>query len=481
MRLLDLFSGIGGFHLGIEQAGFELDWVGFSEVDKFASAVYKYRFPEAVELGDVRTIRHQDLPKIDIITFGSPCQDFSLAGLRSGMQGDRSSLISESIRLIDECRPSFFIWENVKGTFSSNNGEDFWAIIKAFTNLGGYRLEWQLLNTRWFPRTPQNRERIYLVGYSGDPGSRSVFPITRTGGKNREVVEPGKSTRQHSKCLTVAGNPENHSGMQLIKQVSNASPRERGFKDVCPSLLSRDYKDPKIVRVIDKEGKGKNNQTYAAALTGGAHSGGNHSDMDLLQIADVRQDEGLRIREDKISPCLNAVKNSETEPSWMPPLALEPQPVLTPGREEKRQNGRRFKDPGEDMFTLTAQDQHGVKFTYSDKALNETLEKEKLGPDELKALDTYNRTSKDHIPTLTDPKHNNIKLYDKTKIRRLTPIECMRLQGFPDLWNEYGNLDGKVVKISDSQRYKQAGNAVTVDVVKAVATNIKKLPCHKSS
>lgn len=116
MRLLDLFSGIGGFHLGLEQAGFEFDWVGFSEIDKYAKATYSKNFPEAVDLGDVRTV--SKLPKIDIITFGSPCQDFSIAGKRAGLDGNRSSLIGEAIRLIADCKPRFFIWENVKGTFS---------------------------------------------------------------------------------------------------------------------------------------------------------------------------------------------------------------------------------------------------------------------------------------------------------------------------------------------------------------------------
>ena len=112
----------------------------------------------------------------NIITFGSPCQDFSVAGKRTGLEGQRSSLIGEAIRLITECRPDIFIWENVKGVFSSNDGEDFWAVVQAFTNIGGYRLEWQLLNTAWF--LPQNRERIYLIGHLAETGGRfKVFPI----------------------------------------------------------------------------------------------------------------------------------------------------------------------------------------------------------------------------------------------------------------------------------------------------------------
>src|SRR6056300_1592931 len=101
---LDLFSGIGGFHMGLERAGYKVKSY-FSEVDKHAIAVYKNQFKDAEYVGSVTDVRGEQLPKIDIITFGSPCQDFSLAGKRKGMGGDRSSLILEAIRLIEECRP----------------------------------------------------------------------------------------------------------------------------------------------------------------------------------------------------------------------------------------------------------------------------------------------------------------------------------------------------------------------------------------
>jgi DNA (cytosine-5)-methyltransferase 1 len=180
---LDLFSGIGGFHLGFERAGYKVNSY-FSEVDKHAIAVYQHQFKDSTYVGSVTDVRGGDLPRIDLITFGSPCQDFSQAGSRRGLTGDRSSLIAEAIRLIGECRPRVFIWENVKGAFSSNDGADFAAILQAFVDIGGYRLEWQLLNTSWF--LPQNRERVYLVGHlaeaRGDWGG--VFPITTGTGED---------------------------------------------------------------------------------------------------------------------------------------------------------------------------------------------------------------------------------------------------------------------------------------------------------
>jgi DNA (cytosine-5)-methyltransferase 1 len=343
---LDLFSGIGGFHLGFEKAGFEVNSY-FSEIDKYAIDVYKNNFKNSTYVGSVTDVRAEQLPKIDAITFGSPCQDFSLAGKRKGMGGDRSSLITEAIRLIDECRPRFFIWENVKGTFSSNNGEDFWAIIQAFTNIGGYRLEWQLLNTKWF--LPQNRERIYLVGYLGNGSGGQVFPIRET---TRQNIKPSK--KQDNKSLI------------KIKSVIGYSRDSKG------KVTSYHKKDE------------------ANTLHSSSGSGGNT-----------------------------------------------------------------------DQYI----------YNYGQKSLNETLEKENLSKDQVKALDLYNKKAKDDCPTLTEPHHNSLRLYEKGLIRRLTPIECERLQGFPDNWTQYGESG----KISDTQRYKMCGNAVTVDVVEAVAKNIIKV------
>ena len=175
MKIIDLFSGIGGFSLGFQRAGYQFTEHYFSEIDKHAIANYKKNFPNAKHIGDITTLQPADLAGADIITFGSPCQDFSLAGKRAGLAGTRSSLIQHAIALIAQLRPSVFIWENVKGAFSSNSGADFWAIIKAFANIGGYRLEWQLLNTSWV--LPQNRERIYVIGHLAGRSEQGVFPI----------------------------------------------------------------------------------------------------------------------------------------------------------------------------------------------------------------------------------------------------------------------------------------------------------------
>ena len=336
ITLLDLFSGIGGFHLGLQKAGFKVKSYN-SEIDKYANQVYKHNFKQSTYVGSVTDVRGSELPRINAITFGSPCQDFSLAGKRKGMGGERSSLILEAIRLIKECRPDFFIWENVKGTFSSNNREDFAGILQAFANIGGYRLEWQLLNTKWF--LPQNRERVYLVGYTPRKSRGQIFPIGES--IKRDVIE-----KESSACITTSY----HKGVNFDNQL-------------------------------------------IAAQRGRAYRG---------------QPQQLEFREDGNSNTLSTVQKDNY--------------VLGYSRDKKgKVVSRHRKDIANTIHSSSGTGNNTDQFVNS--------------------------------------------------IRRLTPIECERLQGFPDNWTQQG-VDGP---ISDTQRYKMCGNAVTVDVVEAVGKKIIKL------
>ena len=369
---LDLFSGIGGFHLGFEKAGFKVKSY-FSEIDKHAVAVYKHQFKDAEYVGSVTDIRGEQLPKIDLITFGSPCQDFSLAGKRKGMGGERSSLILEAIRLIDECRPSVFVWENVKGTFSSNNGADFAAILQAFANIGGYRLEWQLLNTSWV--LPQNRERIYLVGYSTKPGRnwRGVFPIGESTGENTKLPRQQANTCTITTRYGADGNGSYITERkQYAQKVKVKSATKAGYEEATEGD-SINFSNPESKTRRGRVGKGK-----AQTLDTGAN-----------------------------------------------------QAVVQPTLIEHR--GHKNKAP---------------KVIKNGKV--PTLRSESHG----------------HETKVVEPNY---------RIRRLTPIECERLQGFPDNHTAYGIYDGEVKKVSNTQRYKQCGNAVTVDIVALVAEAVKPL------
>lgn len=347
INLLDLFSGIGGFHLGLERAGFRVNSYN-SEIDKYAIDVYKHNFKNSTYVGSVTDVQGSELPRIDAITFGSPCQDFSLAGNRKGMAGERSSLILEAIRLIQECRPRFFIWENVKGTFSSNSGEDFAAILQAFANIGGYRLEWQLLNTKWF--LPQNRERVYLVGYTPTKSQGQIFPIGQSSTKINELQG------QQTNTLTARYAGESQ-GSYIIE-----------------------------------------GELYAqiAAQRGRSYRG---------------QPQSLEINKEGVSNTLTSVYKDN----------------YVVGTLRTHNDGKGFrKVVGTDCPTIPA------------RAREDGSGQPIIG--------------------------------NEQTIRRLTPIECERLQGFPDNWTQRG-VNGP---ISDSQRYKMCGNAVTVDVVEAVAKQIIK-------
>nr|DAI39173.1 MAG TPA: Cytosine specific methyltransferase [Caudoviricetes sp.] len=208
MKIIDLFSGIGGFSLGFQRAGYQFTEHYFSEIDKHAIANYKYNFPHAKYIGDITTLHGGDFTDIDIITFGSPCQNFSTAGKREGLAGVKSSLIKYAIALIANIRPSVFVWENVKGAFSSNAGADFWAILQALANIGGYTIEWQLLNTSWL--LPQNRERIYLIGHIARRSIPGVFPIGEiakdSSKKTRNIYDYSRTILRGYKNSTSTGS-----------------------------------------------------------------------------------------------------------------------------------------------------------------------------------------------------------------------------------------------------------------------------------
>ena len=468
---LDLFSGIGGFHLGFERAGFKINSF-FSEIDKHAIAVYKHKFPKSTYVGSVTNVQGGDLPRIDLITFGSPCQDFSLAGKRAGMGGDRSSLILEAIRLIGECRPRVFIWENVKGTFSSNSGEDFAAIIQEFTNIGGYQLEWQLLNTSWF--LPQNRERIYLVGYSTTPkrGWRGVFPIGRGNGKDnvqriKVVGDRGTGGQQGliygddgiAPCLNAhsfADPMKIKENFPKVKQIGTKFDSNGGTQ---PYQQDRVYDADGIVPALNQ---GKSDLIIKESVVEPMIGIGIYGNNKETQY----QKEGTRALALKASNQTNPRSGGTT-------LVGEPIIVAQRGRYNEDGTTSQQLEPNQNgtTNTLTAvqKDNMVVQPNYGSKSLNETIERNTLNEGEPKALDLYNREARDESPTLTEPHHNSLRLFDGYRIRRLTPIECERLQGFPDDHTSLGNYDGETKPMSNTQRYKQCGNAVTVDVVEAVA------------
>lgn len=473
MKFIDFFAGIGGFRKGMELAGHEC--VGFCEFDKFATASYismhllteeqrkaledipiKKRQKEILKeeyrngewyANDIRRVYAGDIPKTDCWCFGFPCQDISVAGKQAGFQGNRSSLFFRVMYLVgqlkEEDKPTYLFIENVKNLLSVNGGWDFARLLIEMEQWG-YDAEWQVLNSKDFG-VPQNRERCFIIGHLRGRSSAEVFPIKGT-------------DRENSVSLNLFG---------------------------CLN--------------------GRNSQRDRV------YSG------------------------DGLAPTISTKPGGNTEPK----IAI---PVLTPDRAEKRQNGRRFKEDGEPMFTLTSQDRHGVAIdplgvlrnvrTEYGKEIRKDYESGKLdisrheflaneiredgiantlstvqkdnrlavkvaeatkqGYSECRVgIDAVNlsvpgsktrrgRVGKEVANTLDTSCNQGIFVkvsdelivyavwYEKYQcyiaIRKLTPKECFRLQGWSDDYFEKAQFVN-----SDSQLYKQAGNGVTVTVIEAMA------------
>ncbi|WP_304341578.1 DNA cytosine methyltransferase [Metaclostridioides mangenotii] len=189
LTFIDLFSGIGGFRLGMEMAGHKC--LGHCEIDKFANksyiAIHKPKEGEWYE-SDITRVRASDIPRADVWCFGFPCQDISVAGKQKGFSGNRSSLFFTVTRLIrdikEEDRPKYLFIENVKNLLSINRGYDFLKVLIELDRIG-YDAEWQLFNSKDYG-IPQNRERVFIIGYLRGRSRRKIFPITR---KNRATLK----------------------------------------------------------------------------------------------------------------------------------------------------------------------------------------------------------------------------------------------------------------------------------------------------
>ena len=220
LTLGSLFDGSGGFPLGGMLAGITPLWA--SEIEPFAVRVTTKRLPQMKHYGDVSSLNGAELPPVDIITFGSPCQDMSIAGKRSGLDGSRSSLFYEAVRIIKEMRcatdgkyPRFCVWENVPGAFSSNKGEDFRCVLESLCRVkdesvsvprcekwtaageilaDGFSLAWRVLDAQYWG-VPQRRKRIYLVAdFDGECAGKVLFESESVSGYSAESFRTWQRT-----------------------------------------------------------------------------------------------------------------------------------------------------------------------------------------------------------------------------------------------------------------------------------------------
>ncbi len=408
MQFVDFFSGIGGIRLGLEQAGHEC--VGFCEWDKFARQSYKamHYTKGEWESHDIRATKSYDVPDADLWCFGFPCQDISVAGKQKGLQeGERSGLFYEIMRLLagrrKEDRPQWLLIENVKNLLSIGNGFDF-ARLLCEVGGHGYTLQWDTLNSKNFG-VPQNRERVFIVGYLGNIRGREVFPLRPADGENpcelneitQGVADSQRIYDSGGLARTLKGEGGGQGGKTGLYAVKVLKPYGSTGGTCGLSIIENETGVAAPCAARDYKGISRNNGNAVVCMS----------------IRGQKLQKQIDIAPTIDTGCRDNLTRKQTCCA-----------VLTPDRTKKRPNGRRMKEPGEPSFTLTAQDRHGVAM-----------------------------------------------LGDNVRIRRLTPRECWRLQGFPD---EYCDK-AKAAGISDTQLYKQAGNSVTVNVARAIGERLKEI------
>lgn len=173
MTFGSLFSGIGGFDLGFERAGLSCKWQ--VEIDKDCNRVLENQWPDVKRFRDIISVKIEELEQADVISFGSPCQDLSVAGRRKGLAGERSGLFYEAMRIVRESRPAFAVWENVPGAFSSNAGLDFVAVLREFRECGARDIAWRVFDSQYCGVAQQRRRVFVVADFRGERAGEILF------------------------------------------------------------------------------------------------------------------------------------------------------------------------------------------------------------------------------------------------------------------------------------------------------------------
>lgn len=426
LRIGSFFSGIGAFEKALERLEIPHETVFYCEIDKYASKAYSliHNVPESFNLWDITKVDETELPEFDLMTWGFPCQDISVAGKQAGIvEGEtRSGLYYDGLRILKHKMPKYSIIENVKNLTSEKFRPIFHQILCDLED-AGYHSYYEVLNAKDYG-IPQNRERIFIVSIRKDVDQGFVFPLPFD------------------------------NGLRL--------------KDLLEDEVDEKYyisqeKTEKLLESM-RNGKQYHSQDYCYAIDANYYKGVSQSDLtngkrQTVTVSVSRKGEKFE-KEIDIAHTLMArdYKGFDNTPSNAVCV-----PVLTPDRQEKRQNGRRFKDDGEPMFSLTTQDRHGILQIGNIDQDIRTRDNPQTGriydPAEIS-------------PYLSTMQGGNLepKVLTNYRIRKLTPLECFRLMGFDD-------ADFKICKdngISDSQLYKMAGNSIVVQVLEGILGNLLK-------
>ena len=439
IKYFSTFTGVGGFEIGIQTAIPGAECVGMCEIDPHASNVLRYKFKGVKNYGDIRKVNAEELPDFDILCGGFPCQTFSIAGNRMGFKDTRGTLFFELARIAKSKRPKILFFENVKGLLSHEEGRTITTIIKTLDELG-YDAEWQVLNSKHFG-VPQNRERIVIVGHLRGTSGYKVFPIPRANSNNNEKSKGEKIIHGTITC----GLGRQGSSGEYVKSIDTINKARKGLKEITTGASQGQ-------RVYDPEGV---SVTLAAQAGGLGAKTGLYKVKQELENSKERWGDHYKTADDQ-SPTLMAIGKTDVAKIIVPTQI---------GNSKKFGNASKEKD---EAYTLRASEPNGI-IVHSLQTRSADRPILKKNPH---AGGSGHISKEDETYCLDTGSTQAIEI--GTSIRRLTPVECERLQGFPDDWTKYGlTEEGKTVEISDNQRYKMMGNAVTTKVMESVAARIR--------
>lgn len=450
MRYLSLFSGIEA----ATQAWKKLGWkcAGFSEIEPFPCAVLEHHYPDIPNLGDVTKITEQQIRNLgffEVLVFGSPCQNLSVAGNRKGFSGDQSKLFFAAIKVIQwarkHCGLRFALWENVPGAFSSNAGRDFAAVVEHMAGLRNVEvpkngwgkegaavgangmLEWSVLDAQWFGLA-QRRKRVFAIVDFGNWISRSPILLERQ--SLRGDSPPSREARQ-----------------DVTTDVATSTYREGGFGGFVETQAGGTVK-----------------------ASGGCLGGGSES-LTVAYPINTMNCQGRPSDNGRMGLGLG----SETDPC--PTLTMvHSHAVAIAGNIIGRTdgnggNGNGFDESGA-CYTLTTNDRHAVAFAEPRRA---------RGCDVIKncepwpTLPAHAGTGGGNVPMVAFNSNQS------SMVRRLTPIECERLQGFPDDFTKIPYRNKSADDCPNGVRYKALGNSMAVNVMAWIGQKIQQAVITKES
>lgn len=482
MNYISLFSGIEAASVAWGPLGWNP--VAFSEIEPFCCDLLEKRFPEVPNLGDISGVDWTEYEgSVDVVIGGSPCQAFSLAGRRLGLMDERGQLMLEFVRCVREVGPRWVIWENVPGVLSQDGGRAFGTLLGELAQCG-YALAWRVLDAQFFG-VPQRRRRVFLVGHPV-PGCAAGVLF------EPDCMRGDNPTSREKRAQLAADAERRAGGCYTLKLRHTGSPCIGGGSgpliqdDVSATLATsqdqilfqaRDVLPLDTTQVTDPR-NGSNPQWGDPCHTISAQG---HTPAVCIGFgAGQSAKAGSIAAQDEVSPTLRA---SESGTNQVPSVAYAISGNIIGRDSENGGNHLGIEDDGA-MFTLATADRHAVAFTQFGDEVAGTLTARAdsspcidrgqnivcmaSGQANAEAMDECcpAQASRQHKDPPIVALPNGKPVRTEYAVRRLMPVECERLQGFPDGWTDLGGTP-------DAPRYKACGNSMAVPVINHIGRRIE--------